>query len=113
MMYCEFIERTKYGECYITESMYHEYIEPAYMEAPDEISKDQFCKDFYKLESQAVSSIISGLIAAKPIEDKAGYINGLNKKFDDIEQKHATLKQIFLEAFKGIYKNYCREHYKK
>ena len=39
-MYSEFIERTKYGEKYITESMYHDYIEPAYMNAPDNITKD-------------------------------------------------------------------------
>ena len=43
MMYSEFIERTKYGEKYITESMYHDYIEPAYMNAPDNITKDVFC----------------------------------------------------------------------
>lgn len=113
MMYCEFIERTKYGASYITEEMYHSYIEPAYMEAPDEINKDQFCKDFYKLESQAVTTVVTGLIIAKPAEDKAEYINGLNQKFNDIEQKHTILLNIFLEAFKGIYKNYCREHYRK
>lgn len=112
-MYCEFIERTRYSESYITNEMYSAYIEPAYMEAPDKINKDQFCKDFYKLESQAVTSVVSGLIIAKPTEDKKGYINGLNQKFDDIEQKHTVLLNIFLEAFTGIYKNYCREHYKK
>ena len=112
MMYSEFIERTKYGTAYISESMYHDYIEPAYMAAPDSVNKDQFCKDFYKLESQAVSSVISGLICAKPVEELENYITGLNAKFEDIEQKHATLKAIFLEAFTGIYKNYCRDHYK-
>lgn len=113
MMYCEFIERTKYGESYITESMYHEYIEPAYMAAPETVNKDIFCKDFYKLESQAVTTVITGLIAAKPLDDKCGYIAGLNEKFEDIEKKHTLLKQIFLEAFSGIYKNYCRDHYKQ
>lgn len=113
MMYSEFLERTRYSECYITESMYHDYIEPAYMEAPEQITKDIFCRDFYKLEAAAVTTVVTGLIIAKPIEDKADYINGLNSKFDDIEAKHTTLKQIFLEAFTGMYKNYCREHYKQ
>lgn len=113
MMYCEFIERTKYGERYIDETMYHQYIEPAYMEAPDEINKDQFCKDFYKLETAAVSTVISGLITATPTETKERFINGENSAFTDIHQKHTVLLNIFLEAFQGIYKNYCREHYRK
>lgn len=113
MMYCEFIDRTHYGEKYITESIYHEYIEPAYMAAPDAINKDQFCKDFYKLESAAVSTVISGLITATPTETKERFINGENSAFSDIEQKHTVLLNIFLEAFTGIYKNYCRDHYQK
>lgn len=113
MMYCEFIERTQYGESYITKPMYHKYIEPAYMEAPEQINKDIFCKDFYKLHAAAISDVISGLITAKPTAEKEQYISGENTLFTDIGQKHILLLNIFLEAFTGIYKNYCREHHKK
>lgn len=113
MMYSEFLERTQYGENYITEPMYHKYIEPAYMDAPEQINKDIFCKDFYKLESQAVTTVVSGLIASKTTAEKEQYIDGNTALFTDIGQKNILLLSIFLEAFTGIYKNYCREHYKK
>ena len=107
MMYCEFIERTHYGEKYITESVYHEYIEPAYMEAPDKINKDQFCKDFYKQHAAAVSNVVSGLIIAKSIEEKENYISTGNG-FTDIQAAHETLLKIFLRAYKGISKELYR-----
>lgn len=112
MMYSEFIDRTSYGEKYITESMYHDYIEPAYMAAPDSINKDIFCKDFYKLETQVVSTTVEGLIIGKTMEEKENYISGGNN-FEDIEADHKILLQIFLKAFRGMYKEYCRQHYKK
>lgn len=105
MMYCEFIERTHFGEKYITETMYHKYIEPAYMAAPDDINKNQFCKDFYKLHKQAVSNIVSGLIRAKSTADKERYINSGNN-FKDIETKHGILLNIFLESLTGLFKEY-------
>lgn len=103
MMYCEFIERTKFGERYIDETMYHNYIEPAYMEAPDEINKDQFCKDFYKQHAAAVSNVVSGLIIAKSLEEKENYIS-TGEGFTDIEEAHKMLLKTFLKAYKGIAK---------
>ena len=108
MMYSEFIERTKYGERYIDETMYHDYIEPAYMEAPDNITKDQFCKDFYKLHKNAVSTIISGLIATLDTETKENFVFG-GVPLTNIEHQHYILRDLFLKAFYGIAKNYYRK----
>lgn len=111
MMYSEFIERTQYGERYITESMYHDYIEPAYMAAPEQINKDQFCKDFYKLESQAVTTVVNGLIITLSTEEKENFVFG-GVPLTNIEHQHYILRDIFLKAFYGIakdfYRNKCR-----
>ena len=108
MLYSEFIERTKFGEKYITNEMYTKFIEPAYMNAPENITKDIFCKDFYKLHKQAVSNIVSGLIAKKSIECLVEFIES-EVYFVDVEEKHKILLDIFLQAFEGIAKNYYRK----
>ena len=105
MMYSEFIERTKYGENYITESMYHDFIEPAYMNAPDSITKDKFCKDFYKLHHNAVNVVVEGLISALSIEEKENFVFG-GVPITNIEYQHYVLRDVFLKAFVGISKNY-------
>lgn len=108
MMYCEFIERTRYGEKYIDETMYHDYIEPAYMEAPDNVNKDQFCKDFYKLHAEAVTNVVSGLIIAESLEAKENYIC-TGKGFEAIDEIHNAIHMIFLKAFRGMAKDYYRK----
>lgn len=108
MMYSEFIERTKFGENYITESMYHDFIEPAYMNAPETITKDIFCKDFYKLHNKVVNTVVTGLICKKSIDEKVNYINN-HTGFDDVSQKQTVLLNLFLESFTGIAKDYYRK----
>ena len=108
MMYSDFIERTKYGEKYITESMYHDYIEPAYMNAPDNITKDVFCKDFYKLHNNAVNVVVSGLIGTLSIEEKENFVFG-GVPLTNIEYQHYILRDLFLKAFPGIAKEYYRK----
>lgn len=98
MMYSEFIERTKFGGKYITESMYHDYIEPAYLNAPDNITKDVFCKDFYKLHRSAVTMVIGGLINTLNTEKGIPLVN--------IEYRLCILRDLFLKAFPGIAKEY-------
>lgn len=108
MMYSEFIDRTKYGEKYITESMYHDYIEPAYMAAPDNINKDQFCKDFYKLHHNAVNTVVEGLIRTLSIEEKENFVFG-GVPLTNVEYQHCILRDLFLKAFPGIAKDYYRK----
>lgn len=110
MMYCEFIERTRFDEDYITESMYHDFIEPAYMAAPAEVNKTTFCECFYNIHNKKVNDVVDGLIIAKSTAEKENYIISLTG-FDDVTKKHETLRDIFLEAFPGIYKEYCRKVY--
>lgn len=111
MMYSEFIERTKYGEKYITESMYHDYIEPAYMNAPDSVNKDSFCKFFYKMHAECVSRVVEGLIITLSLEKKENFVFG-GVPLTNIEYQHYILRDLFLKSFPGIAKDYYRKHNK-
>ncbi len=108
MTYSEFLGRTKYSEKYINESMYHDYIEPAYMNAPETITKDVFCKDFYKLHQNAVTIVVEGLICTLSIEEKENYVFG-GVPITNVEYQHYVLRDIFLKAFVGIAKDYYRK----
>ena len=105
MMYSEFIEKTGYSETYITDYEYHTFIEPAYMEAPDEIDKTRFCKDFVKKHHEAVDVYVTAMIANKSLEDKEAYINGKAVTFKDVEGNHTALKIMFLGCYRGIAHN--------
>ena len=105
MMYSEFIEKTGYSETYITEFEYHTFIEPAYMEAPDNIDKTRFCKDFVKKHREAVDIYVTAMIANKSLEEKEAYINGKRVTFTDVENSHQAIKLMFLGCYRGIAHN--------
>lgn len=105
MMYSEFIEKTGYTETYITENEYHDFIESAYMEAPDNIDKTRFCKDFVKKHHEAVDVYVTAMISTKSLEEKEAYINGYKNTFQNIENNHLVLKNLFLRCYKGIAHN--------
>ena len=102
MMYCEFIERTKFNENYMTMSDYKNYIEPAYMEC--EYNKDVFCEKFYKAYTDNVYKIVDMMISAQSVETLTDYIEG-ETKLADVEFIESQLKTAFLKTcvkrFKG------------
>lgn len=96
MMYSEFIERTTYGESYMTYSDYSEYIEPVYMAC--DCDKDTFCKAFKKAFFDHVHKPVEMLIRAKSIEEKADYICGDESIMNDVHAIEAALKEAFLKT---------------
>lgn len=100
MMYNEFCELTQHFYIdIISPEAYHKYIEPAYISAPDEITKQTFCYDFMKIHAETVGTIANGLILATPESE-------IQQKRHEIHEKIEAITQIFLQAFTGIYEKY-------
>lgn len=97
MMYSEFIKNTEYGETFITEAMYHEFIEPVYMNC--DLDKTTFCKKFYKLENSVICPAVECLISANDIETLINYING-EISLDYIKDIEKCILMGFLKRFK-------------
>ena len=98
MMYSEFIERTGYGETYVTFADYSDFIEPAYMRL--DVDKDKFCKKLYKLHAEKVYSAVNLVITGKSLSEKEDYICGDNSAFADVEKFHDLVKRGFLKELK-------------
>lgn len=96
MMYSEFITLTGYGESYITEKFYHDFIEPVYMNGDDD--KKEFCEKFHALENQTICPAIECLISSNDTETLVDYINGVIT-FDEIQTIQNRMLCGFLKKF--------------
>lgn len=98
MMYREFINLTSFGESYITYEMYKEYIEPVYSESS--LDKKAFCKRFYNLHNDCVSSMVNTAMISLPQEILEDYIfsGEAPKEVHIIEEIHKHLLSLFLGA---------------
>lgn len=103
MMYCEFIERTNYGESYMTCEMYHKHIEPIYNDS--ELSKNEFCKRFRALHDTLVNKHIEFALSYKSTIEKIAYLNG-EIDFNDIESYHNKLLNEFMQLLQYEAINY-------
>ena len=97
MMYSEFIKNIEYGETFITETMYHEFIEPVYMNC--DLDKTTFCKKFYKLENSVICPAVECLISANDTKTLINYING-EISLDYIKDIEKRILIGFLKRFK-------------
>lgn len=107
MMYSEFIDRTHYGETYITPDDYTKYIEPVYTEQEDD--KNKFCKKFSRLHNKHVNEAVSRMISGISISELSEYVGAENQNYKTpsikiVETAHNLLKNGFLKEFKDLYK---------
>ena len=103
MTYREFIDITKYSECYIDFDDYTDYIEPVYMNCNDE--KMLFCSKFYHLHEKYINKIITYMIRTKPHQQKIEFLSNYNIVFKDIADTHILLLKGFLAELDKLYKN--------
>ena len=104
MIYSEFIERTGYGETYVTFADYSDFIEPAYMRL--DIDKDKFCKKFVKLYREKVSAAVELMIIGHTTAELENYICGVSD-MSAVESAEKLIQRGFFKELKR--KNYDKK----
>jgi hypothetical protein len=96
MLYSEFLERTSLTDFVISIELYSSKIENIYMFLPDEIDKDDFCKQFKMLFKFYSESILSNI--DDEIYEKLYPLNGFKKKINVniINKTIKDMEMIFL-----------------
>ena len=104
MMYSEFIERTGFGETYVTFADYSDFIEPAYMRL--DVDKDKFCKKFVKLYREKVFSAVELMIIGHTSTELENYICG-EFSMSAVESAEKLMQRGFFKELKR--KNYDKK----
>lgn len=97
MMYSEFIERTGFGETYVTFADYSDFIEPAYMRL--DVDKDKFCKKFVKLYHEKVSNAVELMIIGHSTSELENYICG-EFSMSAVESAEKLIQRGFFKELK-------------
>jgi hypothetical protein len=96
MLYSEFLEKTSLTDFVISIKLYSEKIENIYMYSPDNIDKNDFCKQFKMLFKFYSESILSNI--DDEIYEKLYHLDGFKKKINVniINKTIEDMEMIFL-----------------